>query len=472
MRFNCRIGYILIAVAVSLCCSLRGQHSEIFKRYDTSILQEKVREADGVVFGVARETSPDDDEMVVQLTGEGCELSATARLLEVATLSGVKWPKEISYTHCRLLQNAITRQLSVSGKLRGCSIVHKVYDSETNQWVCVAAVDKSQLASVPRLTLSDVRCQLLTPSEILFSDTSVHALKALKDGKSTPPSVFYPEWNEFISGPLSSKMAYAIRRILGSYPLCACISPKDRAYKAGIHDFFNGKLHSAYDNFLLSLESDISYDALNMIGNVGRRIGKERDAVVFLLHAVYVNPNAPYPWVHLAHIARMLGNETLKEACCQKAEKLATDRWSKSQLELLRKQLPPFEPTPALTAEPQAAVSKKKSAPARKSAAISPEPKPADDGPSVKPVAKPAEKPVVRPAVRQTPQTKATPVMTHGIQPAAKSPAKAVPAREPEATPLGLPVGLDFPGGLPIPEADRAKARELGVNMDAVLKLL
>ena len=62
-----------------------------------------------------------------------------------------------------------------------------------------------------------------------------------------------------------------------------------------------------------------------------------------LLHAAYLKPTSPYPWVHLAFVALHAGDAALAERCCAKAASLGPDDpWVRTQIANVRaKSVPP-----------------------------------------------------------------------------------------------------------------------------------
>ena len=72
-----------------------------------------------------------------------------------------------------------------------------------------------------------------------------------------------------------------------------------------------------------------------MAGNAGRRIGREYESIALLLQATAIDPQAVYPWIHLAWIYHNLNLAPQKEFCIEKIKSYKLDQWSSQQLDLL-----------------------------------------------------------------------------------------------------------------------------------------
>ena len=118
--------------------------------------------------------------------------------------------------------------------------------------------------------------------------------------------------------------------------------PTDAAYAQAAEAFAKGDVSGAYANALASAGQAYTFDALNLAANAGRRIGKTPEAAVLALAAADLAPKSPYPWVHLAFVAKAEGKGDLCAACCDQAETLGPeDAWVRDQVKALRADLAP-----------------------------------------------------------------------------------------------------------------------------------
>lgn len=113
--------------------------------------------------------------------------------------------------------------------------------------------------------------------------------------------------------------------------------PTDGNYQRATEAFAKGDLETAYVNALASAERAYTFDALNLAANAGRRLGKNPEVAVLALAAADLVPQSPYPWVHLAFVAKAEDKLDLCEVCCARAESLGQrDAWVIDQVKELR----------------------------------------------------------------------------------------------------------------------------------------
>ena len=124
-----------------------------------------------------------------------------------------------------------------------------------------------------------------------------------------------------------------LEKYAGKIPLGEDVDAEEVGYyKTGMIAYNDNRLNLAYELFKASASKQITFDACNMAGNVGRRIGKTDEAIAFLLQATVINPSKVYPWVHLAIIFDQKNDSKLKDFCIQKAQSFPLDDWSQKQL--------------------------------------------------------------------------------------------------------------------------------------------
>ncbi len=123
----------------------------------------------------------------------------------------------------------------------------------------------------------------------------------------------------------------------GILPIGVNLKPQDKNFIAGEKAFKNNLLQEAYDNYVKSATTQLTFEACNMAGNAGRRIGNEHEAIALLLQATIADPTIVYPWVHLAWTYRKLNLKEQEQFCIQKIKNYKLDDWSSKQLKLLEK---------------------------------------------------------------------------------------------------------------------------------------
>ncbi len=328
---------------------------EVFATHRAAILSGKMA-AEGFVFCVARVAPEDDSPLEEALAQEQAGLLASANLLLRLAAAGVTWPEALSGKERATLTATLAERLNLSVKVHGLQTIFQ--SREGKGWVAVAALPESEAKAVPHVTLPEAVRLLLSEESWLAPGVPVKALLALHATQKDPPkAVERTPWAAALSAAhFGTPRLRALPRLAGLAPLGWDAPPMDSDYAAGMAAYGQGDLQTAYAAFLASAERAWTYDALNMSGNVARRLGALNEAVPLLLHAAFLRPSGPHPWVHLAFVAKELGNDALCEQCCREAEARVPDSWSKEQLKRLRTgskaEAPKSVPADVLPAEP------------------------------------------------------------------------------------------------------------------------
>ena len=312
---------------------------EVFQQYEQEILAgEPVKE--GYAFGVGTATLRPRSSIAKESACGRSRLQAYQNLLLTQLLREIRWPDSFTQEMREAVQRFVSFNHNIATTVSGLEVVSQQQNG--NIWTTVVALPEEQCRTLPALTFEALRQQALDEAVIL-SPTSL-PLPTLCALRATiaplPAPIDTAPW-----GPYVPKRAFTSTRlnrlcaIAGRYPLGSCAAPTTPAYAEGMKAFGEGKLEEAYTDFLRALDSEVSFAALNMAGNVGRRIGHGPEVIPLLLHAAYLDPASAYPWVHLAFIARGLMDVTLLETCLQMIDQrkgASADVWVKAQLEILR----------------------------------------------------------------------------------------------------------------------------------------
>ena len=104
----------------------------------------------------------------------------------------------------------------------------------------------------------------------------------------------------------------------GMLPVGLDESPMDQNYLLGQNAFSRNNLPEAYKFYVDSVSEKITFQACNMAGNAGRRIGRIYEATAMLLQATVARPQSVYPWVHLAWIYDIQKLNRQKQYCIEK----------------------------------------------------------------------------------------------------------------------------------------------------------
>ena len=396
---------VALMMGLFLCRALVGATpGEVFSANRATILSEESCAIGGYYFSRAVEKVDSNDGDEREVAKEAAAFWASTGLVWGAATERLEWPDALAPEHRRTLKHALAALIPVSANVQGLTLVYESFDGEC--WTAVAAVPEEQLASVPRISFEEARNRLLAPELIYAPDAPIEALAALRALEETLPApVDRAPWAALLSKAVfATPRLSALSRLAGRYPVGTVESPKDADYAQGLDAYGKGNLQSAYAGALASAEWVYTFDALNMAGNVARRLGKHPEAAALLLHAAYLKPDSPYPWVHLAFVAKAEGNVKLAEQCCEQAlERGSEDTWVVEQVAVLRKP-PAVQPASASdTAKTEAFsdefLAKQPSSTERDQAVVEPEPaqpkavpvvQPQSPSPAVVPKANPA----------------------------------------------------------------------------------
>lgn len=343
----------LLLAALPLCHAGAVSPGDAFATHREGVLSGTVTAADGVRFGTARVRPISDSSASDTAARNKSRPLASANLLLRVMAERVEWPEALSEETRHALSEALAERLNLSATVRGPQIVWQA--REAGRWVAVAALPEAEVQAVPRVTFAEARKLLLGEASWLAPHAPVEALLALHATHAPlPAAIDRAPWIEALTAArFATPRLSALPRLAGRAPLGADRPPTDPDFTAGQTAYAQGDLPAAYASFLASAERAWTYDALNMAGNDARRLGHHHEAVPLLLHAAFLRPTSPHPWVHLAFVAKARGEQTLCERCCQEAEKRAPDSWSVKQIARLRESVPPPPVTPKPIPLPQ-----------------------------------------------------------------------------------------------------------------------
>ena len=331
MRFNALVLSFLIGVTAYAAAPIL----DFFTTHKEEILSGKIQSTSEMFFGVGCVKN----RGTWRIAEGSSELLAESNLLRREAVNGIVWPEGFSEKEKEFLIETYMKLLSITAKLKGVSVIWRGRESEYA--ISVVAAPISEAAKVPKSTFNDLRVRLLSDEVFYLKQIPIEVLiKLRKTQEVLPQEIDRTPWEEPLRA--ASFKSIKLKRLpdfAGRYPVGSAETTNDIAYQRGMNAYKRGLLEDAYVAFLESVEKTFSYDALNMAGNVARRIGKLNEAVPLLLHAAYLNPQSPYPWVHLAFVAEGLGLLDLAEECCQSAELKEPDQWTLEQVALLRKKM-------------------------------------------------------------------------------------------------------------------------------------
>lgn len=340
---------LLLTLALSACVAHAATPGAVFEKYRDGILSGALSRVDGVCFAVGTARAVSSSKQAREAAPRKAALEASANLIQRLATERLIWPKELSDPTRQTLQGMLFRLLNVEATVSGFVTVHSEETSD-GVWRTVVALPEGEAGKVPRVSFEEARQMLL--QEGVVSRAEGKALDALIALRGTlggmPAAVDRGPWEGALAAAeFGTPRLAALPRLAGRYPLGSAEMPTDADFAKGNEAFGKGDLEAAYAAFLASAGRAWTFDALNMAGNVARRLpGHEAEAVALLLHAAYLKPSSPYPWVHLAFVASRAGDLALAGRCCAKAEALgAGDAWVREQVAAVRKTLAPPAPT-------------------------------------------------------------------------------------------------------------------------------
>ena len=185
------------------------------------------------------------------------------------------------------------------------SCTTKVYQvREGRNWTTVVAVPAKQTEKIGKVAFPELREQLLRPKYVFSEQAPDEAIVELICIQQEFPPIDRAPWESNLGAAKFEN--FYLRKL----PLFAgrCIVAYDsgdskKDYEKGMRAYGKGLLPEAYDFFVSAAEKSWTFDVLNMAGNVARRIGKNDEAVAFLLYAAQLEPenrSRGYIW-HLSH---------------------------------------------------------------------------------------------------------------------------------------------------------------------------
>lgn len=313
--------------------------THFFNEHQSEILEGAIVEGDGYCYGVGRSRPITNSKISWKNAKQKAELLALDRLIRRMTIDNVTWPKALSPESISTLANAYMEKMAISATL---SHIQTLYtERELDHMVAVVAVSKEEAKKLLPPTFTSIYEHLFTEEALFQGFLPIEVLSELYAMENPiPQAVNRSPWTNQLNQ--ASFSTYRLRRLpdyVGRYPvgtLQVCTHP---SYQLGMRAYQNSQLQEAYSHFLTAAEATLAYDALNMAGNVARRIGKLNEAVPLLLHAAYLKPASSHPWVHLAFVAEHLGSLDVMASCIAEAEMRNPDAWSREQIVILREKV-------------------------------------------------------------------------------------------------------------------------------------
>lgn len=313
--------------------------SELFTTHREQILSAPVTQCETYCFGVGSAKASSSSANARRIAKEKAALLALDHLIRYSVLRDVVWPDALFGGIREQIASAYIKCITVDVKIKKAQTVSVFQHGEED--IAVVALPMAEVAKLPRVSFPDIFKRLSTEKSLFSGLLSVDALIALQTTQGPlPPVVNRVPWEIALREARFSipKLKY-LPQFAGRYPIGTTDATYGVNYQRGMQAYQKGDLVSAYEAFLAETEQTFSYDALNMAGNVARRIGKSAEAVPLLLHATYLNPKSPHPWVHLGFAAKSLEDLELAESCCVLAEERSMDQWSQTQVAIIRKEI-------------------------------------------------------------------------------------------------------------------------------------
>lgn len=333
---------LLLTLALSACAAHAATPGTVFEKYRNDILSGALSRADGVCFAVGTARAVSSSKQAREAAPRKAVLEASANLVQRLAAERLVWPKDLGEPTRRVLQGLLFRLLNVEAMVSGLVTVHST-ETPDGAWCAVVALPEGEAGKIPRVSFEEARQLLLQEGVVLrASGQALEALIALRGTMGElPAAVDRGPWEGLLAAAtFDTPRLAALPRLAGRYPLGTEAPPADADFAAGQAAYGKGDLEAAYTAFLASAERAFAFDALNMAGNVARRLGHRPEAAAILLHAAFLKPASPYPWVHLAFVAQAEGQPALAEACLDRAEALGReDAWVVGQCVRLRETL-------------------------------------------------------------------------------------------------------------------------------------
>ena len=338
---------LAVGLCLLACAVFAATPGEVFEANRATILADGFARADGYCFAAGEGRAATAGETARAAAPRKAELRAKANLLAGLAFARVVWPAEIDSATREALRDFWMRNHTLSATLSGVSVVYT--QERDGVWTAVVALPESEAAKVQSPDYATLRAAYDAEQARLKAIAEAKAqaeakAKALAALRANPGDRAY--WADLFAK--ASFEVPALQALVEGKRLAAAdAKPTDAAYAQAAEAFAKGDVSGAYANALASAGQAYTFDALNLAANAGRRIGKTPEAAVLALAAVDLAPESPYPWVHLAFVAKAEGKQDLCAACCDRAETLGPeDAWVRDQVKALRAALvPAVEPS-------------------------------------------------------------------------------------------------------------------------------
>ncbi len=316
---------------------------DLYVAHREDILSGATSFVEGNYFGVGEAVSRSSAEFAVEAMKGRSRLMAMDDLLANVQCENLQLPQGFTVEERELLKRELRAVCPVRESLRGLEVLE--IKRHKTQYTTVVAIPQEKVAHVPRVDYAQLLPKLLEESSLLHARSPFPYEMVVKLDPSRVQgytAVAREGWEDLIAKARFPQLKLMrMREFAGRYPFGSNTPSDGNAdYDAANAAYARGKLEAAYDGFVKCAAETLHADAFNMAGNVARRLGKDAEAAVLLLHAAYLNPSSPHPWVHLAYVAQHQGNEDLCTACCDEAAKRNPDEWTLQQIARLQ---PPVE---------------------------------------------------------------------------------------------------------------------------------
>lgn len=311
---------------------------EVYQHNEQAVLATSCSFFDGIYFVRGEGTARMDTPGAKRNMREKARLDAYRNLMIELANQSIRWPELFSDDVKRMALNYAHKLLNANIRVSESVIVHEETSGLTH-WLIVA-FPKSKISGRVSISFEALRAHILDREALSSGRVPPYELlRAMQETLSAIPEPLEIEpWMAFVQDiNLPEHLQKALPKLVARFPLGTTDRPKDAAFAAAGKAFSSGDLNKAYDLYLESLAHGWSYDAFNMAGNVARRIQKQDEAILFLLHAAYLKPTSPHPWVHLAYIAEANGSDELLDSAIQAAEMREVDEWTSAQLDVIRR---------------------------------------------------------------------------------------------------------------------------------------
>ncbi len=312
---------------------------EVFNAHRNEILSARFSRFNGAVFCKAYVRVSADSALSRQLPSRRAALQASGDLLLYMLAEEAKWPESIDMADRATLAVWFARRIEASSGVEGLSVVWHASEGDGSVYCAVVGILESDLKNVPHLDFAGVCTVLLNESSLLATGAPLDALIALRATQGPMPEPLdRAPWESFLAqAHFSTPRLAAIPRFAGRYPLGPLVTDiaSNSIWLEGKMAYDQGRLEEAYTVFLLCAEATLAFEALNRTGAVAHQLDRNAEAVALLLYAAYLNPASSWPWVHLASIARTIGDEALCAQCCARAESVSAHAQNAGALRLV-----------------------------------------------------------------------------------------------------------------------------------------